>query len=172
MESNSQSTFPVLAKVAAGLINDTHTDVAVLEFSNCVVAIITQLASVGSIIQAVGASVASASASDQDAFYDAQPTVEQLATGANIPVEVKFVLGNSSATAASSLYQVLATHIFQHWRGKNMSDGRPLILGIGLELPREYKLSLLDDDVGQLNLGKFMLTMRAVAALVDACYMQ
>ncbi|KAJ2864909.1 hypothetical protein GGH94_002613 [Coemansia aciculifera] len=169
MADVSKSSFPVSAKVVAGVIANVHTDVAVLGFSNCVVAIVTQLASVGSIIQAVGMSSA---ASNQNALYDAQSTVEQLATSADIPIEVKFVLGNSSTTAASSLYQVLATHIYQHRREQDPLDDRPLILGVGLELPREYKTSLLDDDVDQPDLGAFMLTMSAVAALVDECCAQ
>ncbi|KAJ2685225.1 hypothetical protein IWW39_004417 [Coemansia spiralis] len=164
-----QNSFPVSAKVGAGIINNVHTDVAVLGFSNCVVAIVTQLVSVGSIIKAVGTSAA---ASTQDAFYDAQLAVDQLSTSADIPVEVKFVLGSSSATAASSLYQVLATHIYQHRREKDPLDSRPLIIGIGLRLPREYKLSQLDDDAGQPDLGEFLVTMQAIAGLVDECYAQ
>ncbi|KAJ2333262.1 hypothetical protein GGI00_002414 [Coemansia sp. RSA 2681] len=169
MNANAQSSFPVSAKVAAGLINGTHTDAVVLGFSNCVVVIVTQLASVGSIMHAIGTSAA---VSNQGSICDAQSMVDQLTNSAEVPVEIKFVLGNSSATAASSLYQVLATHILQHRREKDPLDGRPLVLGIGLALPREYKLPLLDDDAGQPDSSEFGLTMRSIAALVDACYEQ
>ncbi|KAJ2747426.1 hypothetical protein GGI20_000565 [Coemansia sp. BCRC 34301] len=167
MNASAQSSFPVSAKVTAGIINGTHTDVAVLGFANLVVVVVAQLASIGSIMHAVQASAA---ASIQCSMYDAQSTVEQLTISSDIPVELKFVLGSSSATTASSLYQALATHIFQHRREKDPLDVRPLILGIGLDLPREYKLPPSDDDAVQPDSSAFRVMMCNVAALVDECF--
>ncbi|KAJ2907946.1 hypothetical protein GGI21_003377 [Coemansia aciculifera] len=170
MSANMQSSFPVSAKVAAGNINGIHTDAAVLEFSNYVVVIVTQLASVGSIIQAVGMSAAVGN--QGSVSWDAQSAVEHLSNSAEIPVEIKFILGSSGATTASSLYQVLATDIFQHRHEKDPLDSRPLILGFGLDLPRNYKLSPLDDSADQPDPSEFRQTMQSVAALVDHCYSQ
>ncbi|KAJ1999150.1 hypothetical protein H4R26_005181, partial [Coemansia thaxteri] len=162
------NTFPVSIKTSAATINGIHTDVAVLGFTNCVVVIITQLASVASIIQAVGTSIVTGG---QGTFDDAQAVVEHLASCSEIPVEVKFVLGNSSATATCSLYQALATHIFQHRRGRDPMDSRPLTIGIGLDLPREFKLPLYEDSISLPQPGGFMPVVDAIAALVDDCFL-
>ncbi|KAJ2479955.1 hypothetical protein IWW56_002761 [Coemansia sp. RSA 2131] len=152
--------FPVSVKVAAAAIDNTHTDVAVLGFSNCIVILVTQLSSVGSLVQCVVSQLADTT------LVDPQHMADQLRE-ASVPVDVKFLLGNPGACAASSLYQILATATSQRKHEQNPSDVRPVILGIGLDLPRAYKVSSMDD--GMPDLGAFSSTMNALALLVDEC---
>ncbi|KAJ1893315.1 hypothetical protein LPJ66_005830 [Kickxella alabastrina] len=158
---------PVSANVSAATIDGVHTDVAVLGFANCVVALVTQLASVGSLIQAVVASNAAAAHSDPFADADA----ERLAASPDIPVDVKFLLGNPSASPASSLYQILAIHASQLKHSQNPGDSRPLLLGVALRLPRELSLPLhaADNGSASADMRAYMPLIDAVAALVGEC---
>ncbi|KAJ1931647.1 hypothetical protein FBU59_006642, partial [Linderina macrospora] len=99
MATTKSRNFPIDIKVTAALINDVHTDVAVLGFANCIVVLITQLASVGSIIQAVTSRV-----SYNDGEFGDLSEVD------DVPVDVKFVLGNANASKTASLYQICAMH--------------------------------------------------------------
>ncbi|KAJ2122296.1 hypothetical protein IW139_003157 [Coemansia sp. RSA 353] len=152
--------FPVSIKLTAARIDAKHTDVAVLGFSNCIVILVTQLSSVGSLVQCVVSQLA------DTMLADPQHMADQLANEASVPVDIKFLLGNPGACAASSLYQILATFLSQRKHTQNPSDVRPVVLGIGLDLPREYKVSI---DDGMPDLGAFSSTMNAVGALVDEC---
>ncbi|KAJ1893445.1 hypothetical protein LPJ66_005750 [Kickxella alabastrina] len=160
---------PVSANVSAATIDGVHTDVAVLGFANCVVALVTQLASVGSLIQAVVAS--NAAAAHSDPFADADADAERLAASADIPVDVKFLLGNPSASPASSLYQILAIHASQLKHSQNPGDSRPLLLGVALRLPRDLSLPLhaADNSSASPDMRAYMPLINAVAALVGEC---
>ncbi|KAJ2823702.1 hypothetical protein IWW50_003659 [Coemansia erecta] len=171
--------FPVSVKLAAAVIDNTHTDVAVLGFSNCVVILVTQLASVGCLVQTAVSQLADnsqdyyCSSSAPDLNDDPQNIADKLAAAAaassEIPVDVKFILGNPGSSAASSLYEILATAVSQRKHAQNPDDVRPTILGIGLNLPREYKISSTSDDGELADLGAFSSTISAVTALVDDC---
>ncbi|ORX64391.1 hypothetical protein DL89DRAFT_262428 [Linderina pennispora] len=90
MTTTKSRSFPVDVNVTAALIDDVHTDVAVLGFANCVVVLITQLASVGSIIQAVTSRV-----SYNDGEFGDLVEVD------DVPVDIKFVLGNAKCVQGS-----------------------------------------------------------------------
>ncbi|KAJ2501942.1 hypothetical protein GGH96_001468 [Coemansia sp. RSA 1972] len=149
--------FSVSVKQAAAVIDTKHTEVAAISFSNCIVILVTQLSSVGSIMQCTVSQLA-------DTALDPENIVDRLES--NVPVDFKFLLGNPGACAASSLYQILATFLSQRKHKQNPSDVRPVVLGIGLDLPREYKVST---DGGMPDLGAFSATMNAVGTLVDEC---
>ncbi|KAJ2795760.1 hypothetical protein H4R20_005768, partial [Coemansia guatemalensis] len=124
--------FPVSVNVAAAVVNDKHTDVAVLGFSNCVVILLTQLQSIGSLIQAVASRMA-----DSTGPMEAEHIASKLSGIADLPVDLKFLLGNPSATTtASSLYQILAIELAQRKRHVSPNDARPIIVGVALDIPR------------------------------------
>ncbi|KAJ1725374.1 hypothetical protein LPJ53_000412 [Coemansia erecta] len=152
--------FPVSTSCTAALINDIHTDVAVLGFANYVVVLVTQLQSIGSLVE----SVASAAAAHADP--DALSRSVQ-----DVPVDVKFILGSSNASApASSLYQILAIHLTQLKHAQNPADPRPLLLGVGLRLPRELTApSSLDDHAELPDLSAYMPLIDAVGDVVSKC---
>ncbi|KAJ2513002.1 hypothetical protein H4217_006579 [Coemansia sp. RSA 1939] len=167
--------FPVAAKVAAGVIDGLHTDVAVLGFSNCVIVLVSQLPSVGSILHAVTASLSN-NGHEGDlcrSFDDAESIAAQLSGSDDIPVEIKFLLGNpGSVSSASSLYQIIAIHIAQSKSKQNPDDSRPILLGIGLKLPREYRLPASDDASGNdsiCNINAYKGTVDAIDQLVGQC---
>ncbi|KAJ1964416.1 hypothetical protein GGI12_001433 [Dipsacomyces acuminosporus] len=132
MTEQTPVDFPVSVKVAAAVIDGIHTDVAALGFSNCVVVLVTQLASIGSIIQAVASHMSAANSGGT--YDDPDLAIHQLEASTDVPVDIKFLLGNASSTAAGSIYQVLAMQIAQEKHRQNPVDERPLIVGIGLKL--------------------------------------
>ncbi|KAJ2779354.1 hypothetical protein H4R18_004058 [Coemansia javaensis] len=155
--------FPVRVELAAATINGTHTDVAAIGFSGCVVVLATQLASIGSLVSAVVSRLPDGAAS-------AEHAATRLA-GADVPVDVKFLLGSpAAASPAASLYQILAIDVAQRKRAQNPGDPRPVVLGVALDLPRAYKLppgadaAAADDDP-----SAYAPVLRAVAELVDSC---
>ncbi|KAJ2787335.1 hypothetical protein GGI15_000819 [Coemansia interrupta] len=152
--------FPVQTSCAAALIDGIHTDVAVLGFSNYVVVLVTQLQSIGSLMESVVS--AAATHSDPDAL---SRSVQ------DIPVDVKFILGSQNASApVSSLYQILAIHLSQLKHAQNPADQRPLLLGVGLSLPRELVApSGLDDHAELPDLSAHMPIINAVGDTVSRC---
>ncbi|KAJ2456370.1 Leucyl aminopeptidase yscIV, partial [Coemansia sp. RSA 2336] len=163
--------FPVPVRLAAASINQVHTDVAVLGFSNCVVVLVTQLASVASLIRTTVSLL-----SDPAAFPAAEDAAphsisDQLSAAADVPVDIKFILGNPAGSATSSLYQILATTISQRKHQQAPDDPRPLILGVGLKLPRECSLSLSADD-SPADISTFSSTINAPSmqpSIIDKC---
>ncbi|KAJ1835672.1 hypothetical protein LPJ63_000951 [Coemansia sp. RSA 2711] len=155
--------FPVAVELAAACIDGTHTDVAVLGFSNCVVVLATQLASVACLVHAVTSRLADAA----DHAADPQRLADCLA--ADAPVDLRFLLGNPAASAASSLYQILATTVAQRKLHASPADARPVILGIGLRLPRSYNLPAADGHDSAADLPALSPTITALAELVDKC---
>lgn len=157
---------PVVVNTIAASIDGTQTDVAVLGFTDYVVVLVTQLASasIGSILQAT----------NHASFDDAEQAVEQLNDeSADIAPDIKFVLGSSNATAASSLYQIIATQLSQRRHRQSPSDSRPLILGIGLDLPRECMRpsSTTMEHHGDLSvIYAYKPIVDAIASLVDQCW--
>ncbi|KAJ1805152.1 hypothetical protein LPJ56_005438 [Coemansia sp. RSA 2599] len=155
----------VSAKVAAAVIDGVHTDVAVLGFSNCVVVLATQLSSVGSLIQSVVSSNALAQ-QQEDQFADP----EKLFSEHDLPVDVKFVLGNSSATPASSLYEIMAIHATQLKHKQNPADGRPLLFGVALRLPREISGASRATEQEELpDLTVYTPLVNAITTMVGEC---
>ncbi|KAI8324056.1 hypothetical protein GQ54DRAFT_82261 [Martensiomyces pterosporus] len=175
MMAEERTGFPVSVRVAAASIDGIHTDVAVVGFSNCVVVLITQLSSIGSIIQAVSSYVSNSSSNG--AFDNPDSAADQLDADPDIPVDIKFVLGNASTTTAASIYQVLAMQIAQQKHKQNPLDGRPLVVGIGLRLAHKHiasSLSEYDGDDGSTDalaeVARFSATIEACAALVSECH--
>ncbi|KAJ2707335.1 hypothetical protein FB645_000846 [Coemansia sp. IMI 203386] len=150
-------------KVTAAVIDGVHTDVAVLGFSNCVVVLATQLSSIGSLIQAV---ISNNALTQQEQFADTETPFSEH----DLPVDVKFVLGNSSATAASSLYEIMAIHATQLKHKQNPADHRPLLFGVALRLPREINSPTHDAEQSELtDLTKYTPVVNAVTAMVGDC---
>ncbi|KAJ1844892.1 hypothetical protein LPJ73_005023 [Coemansia sp. RSA 2703] len=160
--------FPVSTSCAAAIINGIHTDVAVLGFSNYIVVLVTQLQSIATLVESVisNAAVASATAAaaDSDSDPDAPPHSLQ-----DIPVDVKFILGSSNASApVSSLHQILAIHISQLKHAQNPADPRPLLLGVGLRLPRDLVAPpTLDDHADLPDLSTYMPLIDAITTIVS-----
>ncbi|KAJ1644894.1 hypothetical protein J3B02_004811 [Coemansia erecta] len=152
----------VSAKVAAAVIDGVHTDVAVLGFSNCIVVLATQLSSVGSLIQSV---ISSNAFTQQDQFADP----EKLLSEHDLPVDVRFVLGNASATPSSSLYEIMAIHATQLKHKQNPSDGRPLLFGVALRLPREISGLSRSLEAELPDLTAYTPLVNAITTMVGEC---
>ncbi|KAJ1996414.1 hypothetical protein GGI25_000477 [Coemansia spiralis] len=173
-KQHTETPFPIATKVTAGTIDGIHTDVAVLGFSNCIVVIVSQLPSIGSIVQSVVTSISGQghNGSGDNALDDEDSAVEQLSRTPDIPVEIKFVLGNpGTAFTVTSLYQICAIHITQLKHRQNAADSRPIVLGVGLKLPREHKKLApeedLDGDAG--DLAVYTGTIDMLVGLVSQC---
>ncbi|KAJ2712168.1 hypothetical protein H4R19_002895 [Coemansia spiralis] len=154
--------FPISVQLAAATIDGVHTDAAVLGFSNCVVVLVTQLASIGSLVRAAVSQLSDDTAS-------AKQAARELSRAADIPVDTRFLLGNPSGSAASSLYQILAINIAQSWRRHSPRDARPVILGVALDLPRAYKLPSTIDDGDGPDIAAYAPIVDALVPLVDSC---
>ncbi|KAJ2768360.1 hypothetical protein IWQ56_002966 [Coemansia nantahalensis] len=158
--------FPISVQLAAATINGVHTDAAVLGFSNCVVALVTQLASIGSLVHATVSRLS-------DGTVSAEHALQELSCAADVPVDVRFLLGNTSASAASSLYQILAINIAQSKHCQSPRDARPVILGVALDLSRTYKLSLTagggDGDEDTPDMAAHAPVLDALVSLVGEC---
>ncbi|KAJ2161343.1 hypothetical protein GGF46_001521 [Coemansia sp. RSA 552] len=155
--------FPVSVKLGAAIVGGTHTDAAVLGFSNCVVVLLTQLASIGSLVQATVSRVADGS------DYDIEHAMECLSTTPDLPIDVRFLLGNGAGTAAASLYQILAMDITQRKHRQSPKDARPIILGTALDLPRAYKLPPVAEDADVADASAYAPVLSALAALAEEC---
>ncbi|KAJ1717904.1 hypothetical protein LPJ61_007061 [Coemansia biformis] len=163
---NQPPVFPISVQLGAAAVNGVHTDVAVLGFSNCVVVLVTQLASIGSLVR----TTVSRLSGGAGCAGGAEHALDELSAAVDIPVDVKFLLGNpAAAAAASSLYQILAIDIAQRKRRQSPQDARPVILGVALDLPRAYKLPSAADDGDAPGMDAYAPVLGALATLVDEC---
>ncbi|PIA19456.1 hypothetical protein COEREDRAFT_78811 [Coemansia reversa NRRL 1564] len=155
--------FPVSVNIAAAVVNGKHTDIAVLGFSNCAVVLLTQLQSIGSLIQAIASRMTGSTEP-----VEAEQVASRLAGISDLPVDLKFLLGNPpTATTASSLYQILAIELAQRKRQLSPNDARPIIIGVALDIPRVYKLSSTSDDDSVPDPSAFSALIGSLATLVD-----
>ncbi|KAJ1785929.1 hypothetical protein LPJ59_006034 [Coemansia sp. RSA 2399] len=131
LDERQHIPFPVATKVAAGIIDGVHTDVTVLGFSNCVVVLVTQLSAVGSVLHAVASSLSNQGheGSSTNPFNDAESIVERLSSNVDIPVDIRFLLGNpAAASGVASLYQICAINITQRKLKRSPDDRLSTIL--------------------------------------------
>ncbi|KAJ2078995.1 hypothetical protein H4R24_004089 [Coemansia sp. RSA 988] len=157
--------FPVSANVSAAVVNGKHTDIVVLGFSNCVVVLLTQLQSIGSLIQAVASRMA-----DSTESMEAEHVASKLSAISDLPVDLKFLLGNPSATTiTSSLYQILAIELAQRKQHLSPNDTRPIIVGVALDISRACKFSSVFDDEIVAESSTFSTLVDALATLVGQC---
>ncbi|KAI9297065.1 hypothetical protein K502DRAFT_363625 [Neoconidiobolus thromboides FSU 785] len=123
---NSNTTFPVDTKQASYLIHDIDTDIICLNFNNKIVAIVTQIGKVGSLLQSIVTNPDGGSV-NYDEF--SVRSIEKI--GEKYLVDTKFLLGNQTETG--SIYEIIASQLCNLIVADNPMERRPVLLALALD---------------------------------------